>query len=274
MTDRLAWIVATALLALWLGAGVSSADEGPKPGNQKAQVRAKHPVPPEKLARINDSLKRHLTELTHEIGAEPKNADLYSQRGTVSFFLSRFEKAAADFDREVELQPDRLPSHWRRGIALYYAGRYEESANQFGDYHTQDSYGDRENGIWHFLANAARLGVDEAREKMLVYTKDDRRGVMNRVYALYAGKTTAEEVLASIESANFDAAGRDQQLFYAHLYIGWLTVAEKKPDRARHHLYEAVANKWGQSAAGGPGYMWHTARVHYDLLVKPSNDES
>lgn len=220
------------------------------------------------LKRIKKSLAENLVQLTAAIEADPGSAELYSRRGTVYFFLGEFGSALADFDREVKLAPGRLPSHWRRGIALYYAGRYEESAQQFSQYHAQDEYGDRENGIWNFLANAERLGIDEARERMLVYKVADRRPVMNDIYEVFAGKKTADELLSGIESRQLNATEHQQALFYAHLYLGWLAVAEKNLDQARVSLCKALANDWGRNAGGGPGYMWHTARVHYDLLTQ------
>jgi lipoprotein NlpI len=227
-----------------------------------------YPLPPESLAEIQQSLARSLQVLDQEIETDSDDAELFSRRGTAHFFVGQFEKAAADFDRELELEPARKGSHWRRGIALYFAGRYDESAEQFAEFHSQDTTSDRENGIWHFLANAARSGIDEAREKMLVYADDDRRPVMNRVYAMYAGKTTADEVLESIESADLDRTEREQQRFFAHAYAGWLAVAEQDLGQAKTHFEEAMTNEWGRQAVGGPGYMWHTARVHYDLLVR------
>jgi lipoprotein NlpI len=258
--------IRTVLAVLLCAAGVPAAgDDSPE---QAQRPPMPYPVPAERLAEINASLNRYLKELSQAIAADPQDPELYSRRGAVRYFLGRFAEAVADFDREVELDPERLAFHWRRGMALYYTGQYEESAAQFAGYHSRDPAHDRESGLWHFLANAERLGVDEARGRMLAYTDPDERPVMNDIYALYAGKKTAGDVLQSIETSQQDDPSRQLGRFYAHLYIGWLAVAEDDLKHAREHLHAALADERAQNAGGGPGYMWHAARVHYDLLIR------
>ena len=47
-------------------------------------------------------------------------------RGEDHFRHARIKESIADFDRELELQPDRAAEHWQRGISYYYAGEYEK----------------------------------------------------------------------------------------------------------------------------------------------------
>ena len=49
-------------------------------------------------------------------------------RGEEHFRHARIAESIADFDREVQLQPNRAAEHWQRGIAYYYAGEFEKGS--------------------------------------------------------------------------------------------------------------------------------------------------
>lgn len=205
-----------------------------------------------------------IKELTTAITANPKMVSLYSQRGDAEFFSGHFAQAVADYDRMVELDPTLDASHWRRGIALFYAGEYARGARQFEIYHSFDNV-DRENGIWRYLCQHKAYGREKAREGLLKYAKDDREPFPS-VYRLFSGEMTADDVLKGIESAKVEGDERQKRLFYAHLYVGLNEYVEGRTDTARKSLELAARNPWGQAAGGGPGYMWHVARVHYQQL--------
>ena len=65
----------------------------------------------------------------------------------------------ADYNRIVELSPQRDASHWQRGIAYFYAKDYKSAAGQFERYHSFDNV-DRENGIWRYLSQHKAYGKD------------------------------------------------------------------------------------------------------------------
>lgn len=212
-----------------------------------------------------------IAELTKAITENPKSVSLHSKRGDATFFAGRFDEAVADYDRMVELDPSLETSHWRRGIALFYAGKYERGARQFEVYHSFDNV-DRENGIWRYLCQHKAFGRAKAREGLLKYAKDDREP-FPAVYKLFSGEMTADEVLKGIEEAKIDAGEREKRLFYAELYIGLNEFVEGREASARVHLERATRNSWGQDAGGGPGYMWHVARVHFQqLALAPKKD--
>ena len=217
-----------------------------------------HPIP----AEVRDRMTR---EFEKAAGGEAVEVDALSRRGDARFFLGRFEAAAADYDRMVELDPKLSSQHWRRGIAFFYAGQFAKAARQFEDYHSYDDV-DRENGIWRFFSQAKAYGIDKAREGLLKYKKDDREP-FPAVYELFAGKTTPEKILEGIKRAEIDDEQRESRSFYAHLYIGLNFAVEGKPELAREPLRLAVANKWGPVAGYGPRYMWHVGRLHYERLL-------
>ena len=228
------------------------------------------PLSKQQRREIESKLERRVGALTREIESKPKDSGLRMARGSAYFHLGKFPESAADFDVVVELDPQRSSSLWQRGITLYYAGRFGDSAKQFEAYHSFDNI-DRENGIWRYLAQVAAYGKKKARQGLLKYEKDDREPFPD-IYAMFAGKISGNKILKRIRSADISDAERSKRLFYADLYIGLDAAANKDRKTALERLRAAVANPWGQRAGGGPGYMWHVARVHYDSLSAESSD--
>jgi lipoprotein NlpI len=214
---------------------------------------------------LNKRFDDEIQQLTQQIEKSPKSADLYSRRGDACFFRGKFAQAVADYEKMVELNPDLETLHWRKGIAYFYAGRYKDAAQQFENYHTADNV-DRENGIWRYLSQTKALGRDKARAGLLKYEKEDREPFPD-VYRLFSGELSGADLLKRIHDAQISPRDREQRLFYAQLYVGLNAFVDGRLESAEKHLGEAAKNNWGSQAGGGPGYMWHVARVHHDLLV-------
>ncbi|MFO0918985.1 MAG: tetratricopeptide repeat protein [Planctomycetaceae bacterium] len=227
-------------------------------------LAADAPLPPERVARIQQNLRDSEARHTEALAGKPDDQELYSQRGDARFFQGKFVEAIADYDKLVELDPKLETSHWRRGIAYFYAGEFDKAARQFEIYHTFDNI-DRENGIWRYLSQVKSSGRDKAREGLLKYAKDDREP-FPAVYKLFAGETTPQAILDEIAAANIPKEDRAMRLFYAELYIGLNHVVENERDAAQRHLAEAVKNDWGRRAGYGPNFMWHVGRLQEELL--------
>jgi len=214
-------------------------------------------------AKINEESAEQIKELTGRLQENSQDLQAYSRRGDAYFFGGNYDAAIADYEKMIEIDPTVEVSHWRLGLAYYYAGQYAKTAKQLGKYHDFDDQ-DRENGIWIFLADAHRLGVKKARESMIHYTKKDRPPLVD-VYNMFEGKLTADELLAKIQNEikeeSLNQLAAEQRLFYTYLYIGLFAEAEKNPEQARKAFLEAVKTQWPQKVGGGPGYMWHCARL-------------
>ncbi|REJ85869.1 MAG: hypothetical protein DWQ36_15620 [Acidobacteria bacterium] len=166
----------------------------------------------------------------------------------------RVEAALEAYDAALAQRPELLPQLWQRGIALYYAGRWDECTAQFEAHRTVNP-DDVENAAWHLLCAARRDGLAAARRTMLPVGPDPRPALAE-VYALYAGRGSAEEVLAAAEVAD---RGGSSARFYAHLYIGLLREIEGAEDEAETHLAKAVEQEF-------PHFMGDVARLHLDRL--------
>src|SRR2546423_566559 len=181
-------------------------------------------------------------------------ARIHHERGVAEFKLGRFREAIADFDRLLKMLPQQEPEYWQRGIAYYYAGEYERGRKQFELHQTVNPY-DVENAVWHYLCVARLEGVEKARAALIpIATERDPRVPMKEIFALYAGKTKPEDVLAATKARS--------ELFYAHLYVGLYYETQKDLAKAREHIDKA-ANEFYMN-----NFMGDVARIEAKLLNK------
>ena len=201
---------------------------------------------------------KEVAELDAAIAKAPEQVALYSRRGDRHLFLGHFAMAVADLEKMIALDPAQDAPHWRLGIAYHFAGDFAKSARQFEKYHDYDAR-DRENGIWKFLADVKLVGLEKARTQMLEYKRFDREPFPS-LYEMLAGKKTTDELFAEIAAKKL--GGEGSVTFFAHYYGGLNELLLGHKPRALELLAKAVASPWGQSAEGGPAYMWQCARLH------------
>lgn len=190
----------------------------------------------------------------------PKATIVYQKRGELHFKLGNFAESIADFDKFIEAMPEQAPHHWQRGISLYYAGRFEDGRKQFESHQTVNPY-DVENAVWHFLC-VARASSPEKAKVALIPIERDARIPMMQILALFGGKVKAEDVLAAARTGS--AAQQDNQLFYAHLYLGLYFEAIGDAKLAREHILKAATDFKAEH------YMGDVARIHAQVLRKQS----
>jgi lipoprotein NlpI len=191
---------------------------------------------------------------------EPMRAELYSLRGGVQFKLGNITESLADFDKQLKLKPADAAAHWRRGLTLYYANQFSKGVAQFTTSDKAEPE-DVENAVWHLLCNAKDKGVDAARKELLKVGQDSRVPMME-VYALFAGKSTVEKVLAAAEAGQASEAERTSRRFYAHLYCGLFEEMMGQPARSLELITKAAKDYPVDH------YMMDVARVHVKLRKK------
>ena len=206
----------------------------------------------------------------------PDDSRGYHRRGSAHFRAGHIEESVRDFDKFLEMEPAEEPYHWQRGISLYYAGRYEDGRKQF-EAHQAVNKSDVENAAWHYLCVARVAGVEKARAALIPISGDTRVPLME-IYAMFAGKGTPEQVLATARAGDPSPERLKEQIFYAHLYIGLFHEAAGEADKAREHI-DLATGEYLQHH-----YMGDVARVHAARLrsgdkpaagkPEPSTDEA
>lgn len=187
-------------------------------------------------------------------------AHVLHRRGEEHFRQAEISKSIADFDRQLELQPDDAPGHWQRGIALYYAEEYEKGARQF-ELHQTVNPQDVENAAWHFLCIVRTpKGSIEKTRKNLIPVNQDSRVPMAQIQQMFAGNMQPEEVLRAGEKAG------DSAQFYADLYVGLYYEALGRNEESLRRIVQAADNP-----AAKDNYMGDVARVHLILRKKAAS---
>lgn len=197
------------------------------------------------------------------IARDAAAADAYYWRGRERFRRGEVAQSVQDFDRYVELRPDREPPQWERGIALYYNGQFARGAKQFELYQTYDNR-DVENSVWRYLCLARAENRDKARATMLPVDRDPRVP-MTEIFQLFAGKATPEQVLAAARANDPPAEVLAGRLFYAHLYLALFHESEGQTERCRQYLALAADKELRRNPRINP-YMWAVADVHWKRL--------
>ncbi len=209
--------------------------------------------------------QKAVKDFNQALALDPSIAPAYYQRGAEGFKLGHVKESAADFDKFVDRSPDQAPKLWQRGISLYYAGRYEDGQRQF-ELHQTINTNDVENAVWHFLCVARRAGIDQARAALLKVENDPRVPLM-QIYALYAGKGSAEDVMKAATSGKPSPTELNERHFYAHLYLGLYFDVAGNEKMAREHIIQAAELFKVDS------YMGDVARVHAALLRQQGRRE-
>lgn len=242
-------------LAACLLASCADAQEGDPPPE----------VAKEAMAAYQNGEFDQTIALTEGIGPDSRwrqvRAMAFQRRGEQRFFDGDVAGALADFDAHLTFYPHRDPDHWQRGICYYYAGEYDKGKAQFERHRTVNPE-DVENAVWHFLC-AARIpgGSAEAARESLIPIERDGRVPMKEIHDLFAGRGTAEAVLAAARENGdgvLDEAERNR-LCYAHLYLGLYYEALGETEMSAEHIRRAAYDYPMDH------YMGRTARVHAKL---------
>lgn len=209
------------------------------------------------LQRLEPLLLADALEQTSKQRARELAAFVLLARGEANFHQARIAESIADFNRQVELQPDQAAEHWQRGIAYYYAREYEKGARQF-ELHQTVNPQDVENAAWHFLClvRSPKGSVESARKKLIPVTRD-LRVPMAEIQQMFAGTLSPEDVLQKSKDAD------DTAKFYADLYVGLYYEALNRDEGSLRLISRAAENP-----AAKKNYMGDVARVHVILRKK------
>ncbi len=231
-------------------------------GIARGAEEKKEPLTEKQRTQIAETCKRAVAKATERIAANPESTAAYADRGDALLFLDDSKGAVADYEKMIALDGSLDAGHWRLGIAYYFAGDYAKSAKQFAKYHAFDG-GDRENGIWKFLAQVKADGLEKARKEMLVYEYFDREPFPT-LYDMFAGKMTPEDFFADLEKRGFS---KDEGvMFFANYYGGLAEELRGNRAKAVELLEKAMGSPLGEGPPRGSGYMWQVARVQWERL--------
>jgi lipoprotein NlpI len=195
-----------------------------------------------------------VAQYTAALKQRPDAKPIYQARGVAYFMAGKMVESISDFDTYLAAYPRREPHHWQRGLAYYYAGEFQKGRAQF-ETHQDVNSNDVENAVWHFLCVAKLEGVEKARENLIPIVGDSRVP-MKEVQLLFAGKGTADEVLAAARAGDPAKDRLRNNLCYANLYLGLYYEAIGEVEKSAKHMKEAATTYRMKH------YMGEVPRVH------------
>ena len=165
-----------------------------------------------------------------------------TRRGMAKFARNDVEGSVEDFDLLISSAPSRAPYMWQRGLSLYYLERYADGAAQFRR-DVAVNPNDTEEAVWAFLCEARdpSAGFDAARANLLEVGRDPR-GYMREAYALFAGDGSEAALRATADGGG--AAGG----FLPWLYVGLFREARGDAEGAREAMLAAVDTPYGRKS--------------------------
>jgi len=166
-------------------------------------------------------------------------------------------KSVKLFDSAIESNPAIYPYLWQRGLSLYYAGNYVACEQQF-NLDLRVNPNDMEEVLWKSLCRK-RIAPPDSKALILedINRLSDRRPVMNKIYSVYKGTTSAQSLLAEI-----GPNAKDDEYFYCRLYMGLYFEALGDTENSLQCIVDAVNSPYGASAND---YMVSLAKVHLKL---------
>lgn len=200
--------------------------------------------------------QRAFDALSKEIKEKPNEDFLYYMRARQAFCLGNIKQSVADFDHYYKEVPTHQSRQWERGIALYYVNRFEDGAKQFELYQTYYS-NDVENSVWRYVCLAKAKDVKTARDSLMPIRNDSRIPMM-KIFELFKGEATIEDVFQAAKADAGTPEATQQQKFYAELYVGLWYEAQGDTEKAIEHLRKA-------DEFGFEHYMADVAKVHLKL---------
>eukprot|EP01025_Chloroclados_australasicus_P018673 TRINITY_DN1990_c0_g1_i2.p1 TRINITY_DN1990_c0_g1~~TRINITY_DN1990_c0_g1_i2.p1 ORF type:complete len:275 (-),score=37.20 TRINITY_DN1990_c0_g1_i2:152-943(-) len=169
------------------------------------------------------------------------NSQQLIKNGMNYFKQNEIEKALDIFDLVLEKNPELAPRLWQRGIALYYLNEFEEGAAQFRK-DVEINPNDTEEAIWAFLCESQFMGVEKARQNFMV-VKQDPRPVLRKAYEVFKEGSDPNLILQEIR----DKSGVKGDYFYANFYVGLYHESNENEAASKEAILNALKSTYAES---------------------------
>lgn len=158
-------------------------------------------------------------DFSQALQLKPDLIDAYNFLGIHFTQLKEFSQAYENFDAVLELAPEHEYAHLNRGIALYYGDRPALAAQDFNDFHHQQS-DDPYRLLWLYLAEY-EIDVALAKQKLKKRAKlvDDRTWAKQVIY-LYLDEITQEQFISDLTNNVQSTKELTDRLCEAYFYLG------------------------------------------------------
>jgi len=181
-------------------------------------------------------LDRAIADFDQAIRLDPKNTDAYTVRGMAWEAKGDFDRAIADYDQAIRLDPKNSSWYFHRGLSNLYAGALPTALadlNQASELNPKHPYA----ALWLDIVNKrsnlpSRLAEAAKQINMTWWPAP--------VIRLYLAQLTPEAVLAAADHANPRA--KQGRVCEANFYTGELALQQGNADEAKRLFALAAAD--------------------------------
>jgi lipoprotein NlpI len=179
-------------------------------------------------------LDRAIADYNEAIRLNPKDFDNFTNRGLVYMHKGDFDRAIADYNEAIRLDPKSSIAYRRRGLVNLYSGSLPQAwddLNQSRALNRKDAYA----ALWLDIANnrnklPSQLAGATTQLDMTMWPAP--------IVRLYLGQLTVEAVFAAADDPS--AYTRNSRFCEANFYIGELELRGGAKDKAAHFFQLAA----------------------------------
>jgi lipoprotein NlpI len=179
-------------------------------------------------------LDRAIADYNEAIRLNPKDFDNFTNRGLVYMHKGDFDRAIADYNEAIRLDPKSSIAYRRRGLINLYSGSLPKALddlNQSRALNRKDAYA----ALWLDIANNRSKLPSQLAEAT---TQLDMTVWPAPIVRLYLGQLTVEAVFAAADDRS--AYTRNVRFCDANFYIGELELRRGAKDKAAHFFQLAA----------------------------------
>ena len=178
---------------------------------------------------------RAIADFDEAIRLDPKFAFGFIGRGAVYALKAQYDRAIADFDQAIRLDPQQAVAFAGRGVANFSTGQFAAAAHDFEQSLSLDAR-DGDVVLWLHLARA-RSNRDDAQELASNATMVDPKTWPGPILAYYLRRIDADEVMRA--AGNGNANMPRNQSCQAYFFVGEDAVLRQDIDEAARLLRQA-----------------------------------
>jgi len=182
--------------------------------------------------------ERAIADYNEAIRLNPQDALAFNSRGNAWWTKGDYERAIADYNEAIRLNPQGALAFNNRGTAQYYQGRFDAAAADLAEGSRLDPKYAPYSHIWRSLALFRSGNADLARSELQHARETLTKGEWPEpVMDLLSGQINPSALLKAAE--NPDARKSKDQLCEAHFYLGEYHLLHNRPGEARPLLQNA-----------------------------------
>jgi len=185
--------------------------------------------------RAKSEYDRAIADFDQVLQLDPNFVSAYNNRGVAWRGKGEYDRAIADYDQAIRLDPNHANAYYNRGVAHFGRGEWSAAAPDFARFHelnTRNAYA----VLWQALTGMRQPEPGWA-QRLEEQSQGLGQGWPMPVLRFYAGQLTADQVLAA--AVDPDPVKQQDHLCGAAFYLGEWKLVHGQAREATEDLKKA-----------------------------------